>query len=272
MKIINLVENTPGYPGCKYEHGLSFYVETNQHKILIDAGTTDAFIYNAEMLGIDLKKVDMVIISHGHYDHTGGLMKFAGINQDARIYMQKTAGADYYHVDDKEERYIGIDKSILALPQLCLVDGNLVIDKEVSVFSYISGRKYWPSGNYSLKVKTEKGYIQDEFMHEQCLVINENDKRTLISGCAHNGIINILERYQGLYEDMPVTVISGFHMMKGSAYTEEEIAVIRSTAEELTKWDTVFYSGHCTSIPAFDIMKEIMGDKLIAIHSGNTIM
>lgn len=271
MKIVNLIENTPGYPGCKYEHGLSFYIETESHKILMDAGTSDAFIENADKLGIDLQQVDTVVISHGHYDHTGGLLAFTKINKFARIYIQKTAGEDYYHVDDKEERYIGIDKRILELPQLVMVDGNLVIDKELSIFSYITGRKNWPSGNYSLKLKTAEGYVQDEFSHEQCLVISEGENRVLLSGCAHNGIINILERYHSLYEDVPAVVISGFHMMKASEYTQEEIEVIKDTAELLKTRDTIFYSGHCTGIPAFDIMKEIMGDKLIAIHSGNTL-
>ena len=68
-------------------------------------------------------------------------------------------------------------------------------------------------------------------------------------------------------------MITGFHMMKKDGeYTEEEKAVIIQTAHELSKLDTVFYSGHCTGIPAFDMMKEIMGDKLIALHSGQRVI
>ena len=71
MKIINLIENTEGSSGCLFEHGLSFYVETKKHKLLVDTGATNTFIANAEKLGVDLKQVDTVILSHGHYDHTG---------------------------------------------------------------------------------------------------------------------------------------------------------------------------------------------------------
>ena len=76
MKIVNLIENTEGCSGCASEHGLSFYIETVKHKLLVDTGATDTFIRNAEILGVDLAAVDTVILSHGHYDHGGGLPAF----------------------------------------------------------------------------------------------------------------------------------------------------------------------------------------------------
>ena len=82
MHIVTLMENTPGMPGCAYEHGLSFYAETAHHKILLDTGASDAFMKNAELLGIDLSQVDTVILSHGHYDHSGGIIPFTRLNPD----------------------------------------------------------------------------------------------------------------------------------------------------------------------------------------------
>jgi tRNA pseudouridine(38-40) synthase len=114
--------------------------------------------------------------------------------------------------------------------------------------------------------------VPDDFIHEQCLVITQNDKRWLLSGCAHNGILNILDRYKELFDSYPDYVITGFHMMKREGeHTEEEKAVIIQTAQELSQLDTVFYSGHCTGIAAFELMKQIMGDKLIALHSGESV-
>ena len=72
MRIVNLIENTKGAEGCLYEHGLSFYIETEKHKLLADTGASDAFLANAGRLGIDLRQVEHVVISHGHYDHAGG--------------------------------------------------------------------------------------------------------------------------------------------------------------------------------------------------------
>ena len=114
---------------------------------------------------------------------------------------------------------------------------------------------------------------EDDFMHEQCLVITQNGKHWLLSGCAHNGILNITDRYKVVFGNEPDYVVSGFHMMKrDEEHTEKEKAVIIQTAQELSQMRTVFYSGHCTGIPAFELMKEIMGDKLIALHSGETVI
>lgn len=271
MKIINLIENTPGAEGCLYEHGLSFYIETENHKILVDAGASDRFIKNAQVLGVDLKAVDTVILSHGHYDHSGGLMAFARINPAARIYMQKTAGDSYYHVDEEKERYIGIDPQLLKLEQVILVDGDITLDKELAIFSNVLGRRLWPKGNLVLKRRTEAGDVQDEFEHEQYLVVTSEEKKILISGCAHNGILNILEKYRELYDGDPDMIISGFHMMKHSEYTQEDENIITEIARELKETDILLYTGHCTSEYPFMLMKEILGEQLAWVHSGEQL-
>ena len=69
MRIVTLIENTPGAPGCAHEHGLSLYVETGRHTLLLDTGATGAFAANAAVLGLDLGRVDTIVLSHGHYDH-----------------------------------------------------------------------------------------------------------------------------------------------------------------------------------------------------------
>ena len=126
MRIINLVENELGDSGCEAAHGLSFYVETDNHKLLFDSSPSELVICNARKLGVDLSSVDTVILSHGHYDHSGGILPFVEINPRAKIYMQYNAGGEYYAFDgeDKGFRYIGIDKKILSLPQLLLLKGD----------------------------------------------------------------------------------------------------------------------------------------------------
>ena len=133
MRIINLVENEPGNSGCEAAHGLSFYGETKNHKLLFDSSPSDIVIRNAKMLGVDLTAVDTVILSHGHYDHSGGILPFVELNTKAKIYMQQNAGGDYYAFDGEEQgfRYIGIDKKILLLPQVQLLKGDTKIDDEL---------------------------------------------------------------------------------------------------------------------------------------------
>lgn len=271
MKIINLIENTQGRKGCLFEHGLSFYVETARHKLLVDTGATDAFLENAKRLGVDLTQVDMVILSHGHYDHAGGILSFAEQNPNARILMQKTAGEAYYHKNDVLTKYIGIDPKIMELPELELIDGNKKVDDEISLFNGVTGRKLWPSGNRELKVKKGDEFYQDEFRHEQYLVLEEKGRRVLVSGCAHNGILNILEKYREIYGAEPDAVISGFHMKKKSDYTARDVDTIRKIGGELAKTSTVFFTGHCTGEVPYQILKEIMRDQLVYVHSGDTV-
>lgn len=277
MRIINLTENTTGRAGCPAEHGLCFYIETEGHKVLMDTGQTDLFIKNAERLDIDLTSVDSVILSHGHYDHGGGLLPFTGINPNARIYVRREAfGAFYSRGTGGEIRYIGLAPGVRALPGLVILgekeEGIYRINEELSIFSGIGNRWPVPSANDRLLAETEEGMIRDDFSHEQCLVVTRGTKSVLLSGCAHHGILNVLDRYRALYHKEPDVVISGFHMnRKDGLYSRDDLAMITDTARELKKTGTVFYTGHCTGTVPFEAMKKIMGDQLSYVHCGDSI-
>ena len=272
MRIVTLMENTPGREDCLFEHGLSIFIETKKHKLLVDTGATNGFLTNAQTLGVDVQAVDMLVLSHGHYDHSGGILAFAEKNPKAEIWMQRLAGEAYFHKNEEIEKYIGIDVRILELPQIKLLDGDDAIDEEVSVFSGVLGRRLWPSGNLELMVKKEDGFQQDSFQHEQYLVLKEEGKQILISGCAHNGILNILDKYREIYGQEPDVVISGFHMQKKNGYNEEDVKMVKEIALELKKTKTKFYTGHCTGEIPFEILREHMGNQVEYIHSGDEIM
>ena len=89
MEILSLTDNLCALPGCKAQHGLSLYIKTKKHKILFDLGQDGTFIRNAQKLGVDIADVDIVIISHGHYDHGGSLADFLKHNSKAKIYIRK---------------------------------------------------------------------------------------------------------------------------------------------------------------------------------------
>ncbi len=271
MKIINLIEDTSANNSCLYEHGLSFYIETKTHKLLVDTGASDAFLQNAEKLGVDIKQVDTVVLSHGHYDHGGGILAFAKDNPDAKIYIRDNAFGDFYHGKDKDKRYIGVDKRIAELSQVVKVNGNLQIDEELFLFTDVKGRKLWPSGNLQL-YSIEDGVAKvDDYSHEQYLVIFAEGKKILVSGCAHNGMLNILDEYAKVVGGEPDMVISGFHMMKKQGFSEEDVAVIKETARELAKTSTKFYTCHCTGTDAYGMMKEIMREQVDFVHSGEVV-
>ena len=101
LKIITLVENSSLRDDIICEHGLCLYIETKKHKLLSDAVQTDALIHNAEAIGIDLSAVDTVVPSHGHYDHSGGILPFCGLNDKAEIYMQRSALPPHYNTEEE---------------------------------------------------------------------------------------------------------------------------------------------------------------------------
>lgn len=270
MRIVVLIEDSAGGRDVASEHGLSLYTETEKSRILMDTGASDKTLENARRLGVDPSDIDKIVISHGHYDHTGGLLAFSKAAERAEVFMRKSALGDFYH----GERYIGADKKIAYLENLRLIEdaGAVVIGEGVSLFSVITGGEIVPSGTLALSERKDGKNLPDDFSHEQCLVIEEGEKKILFSGCAHNGILNILNSFKELYSTCPDFVFSGFHMMKKTEYTEEEVRRIRLTAEKLSSLPTVFYTGHCTGDAAFDIMKEIMAEKLVKIHSGDEIV
>ena len=271
MRIVNLIENIKGNPECDFEHGLSLYVETQKHKLLMDTGCSDKFLENAKRLSVQLENVDSVVLSHGHYDHGGGLLDFAKINSHARIYVRENAFLDFYHGKDENKRYIGLDKRISNLAQLYYVSGNMRMDKELFLFTNVTSRILWPSSNLELTVEKDGVLVQDDFSHEQYLVISQNGKNILISGCAHNGILNVLEKYHQIFSKNPDVVISGFHMMKKSGYKQEDIDLIEKTAWKLKDYRTKFYTCHCTGEEPYERMKRILGEQIDYVKSGEEV-
>ena len=272
MKIINLVENTEGAACCAAEHGLSFYIETARHRLLMDTGASSLLLENAQKLGVDLSLVDTVVISHGHYDHGGGLPAFFSVNDTARVYIHAQGRQACYTVHASQEpRYIGLPQEVIDSDRVVWVDEDLVIDPELTLLCGIGQTHPSPSGNRDLKVKRGDALVQDDFDHEMCLVVTEGERNILFSGCAHHGILNVLERFRKTYRKDPDAVLSGFHMMRSDRYDDEDVRQIVETARALRQTKTMYYTGHCTGAGPYRVMKKQMGDQLQYVHCGDTV-
>lgn len=258
MQIVTLIENTACSEELVAEHGLSLYIEANGKKILFDSGASEAFAENAQKLGIDLEQVDLAILSHGHYDHSGGLLKFLEINKIAPVYLSKYAFSDCYHGQD---RYIGIDPALKYNPRLVYTEDICPLSDGLTLFSCNEKEQSHPIDSAGLTVLEDGLYKDDMFLHEQYLLIEENGKRVLISGCSHKGILNIAKWFQ------PDILIGGFHFMNFDPETKDSEFLL-AAAEELLRYPTVYYTGHCTGQAQYYYMKAIMGDNLHPIQGG----
>ena len=173
MRVVSLIENTGKRNDLQIEHGLSLYIETENHRILFDAGATDQFLDNAEKLGVDIAAVDTLVLSHGHYDHTGGVSGFLTRNQQANVYIRETAFGPFYHCSEMEKRFIGISGLQKNHSRLTLTKGMVEIDQELTLFTNVKGRRCCPAANLTLKYFDGQAYVQDDFRHEQNLAITE---------------------------------------------------------------------------------------------------
>jgi len=272
MIIKTLVENSSDNPNLGAEHGLSLFIETQRHKILFDTGASQLFSDNALKMDVDLAAVDIVILSHGHYDHGGGLKTFLTLNQTAKIYMHKNIFENHYaHTIFGQQKYIGIDQGLLPNSRFVFVEDGLIIDEGLELFSRISGNRFSPSGNQDLYMEHNGELLQDDFSHEQNLIISENGKTLLVAGCAHKGIVNIVDQFYRDKKRMPDVVIGGFHLYNSSAKKNEAPSVVDGIGEALAETEVQYFTGHCTGIKSYEHLKGILGDKLGYISTGSQI-
>lgn len=255
MKITVLTENTACRESLACEHGLSLYIETGCHKILFDAGQSGAFADNAEALGIDLSSVDFAVLSHGHYDHGNGLVRFLEINGTAPVYLRRDAFGFHQNATGK---FIGLPQELKGNPRLIPTDDTLTIAPGITLSSCNDLSRPYGTDSAGLTLDGSP----DTFLHEQYLLIEEDGKRILFSGCSHKGILNIASWFQ------PDVLVGGFHFMK---VAPEDPALDRA-AEKLLEAPTRYYTGHCTGQAQFHRLKEKMGSRLQSISTGSTFV
>lgn len=274
MKITALVENTTTHNDIETEHGLSLYIETGNHKILFDTGQSDMFVRNANKLGIDLKDVDICVLSHGHYDHGGGLKKFMELNSKAKIYMNEHAFEEHYNGAGK---YIGLDKCLMnsvendgkyidetkADSRLVMVGDILKLDGGLTLYSCNERLRENDLGAFGLTVMDNGVLKEDDFRHEQYLVLEENGRRVLISGCSHKGIIDIVNWFE------PDVLVGGFHFMKLSP--NEDIDVLMEASARLMAHKTKYYTCHCTGCEQYDFLKSVMDEQVEYLCAGDVV-
>ena len=285
MKWIVLSDNRSSNPALETEHGLSIFLTTERHKILLDTGASEVFVQNAELLGVNLSDVDYVFISHGHSDHAGGLRYFLEQNQRAKVIVSPDAISGKFFSKRGNLHSITTEWPEIDNERLVLIDQTCEIDNGIHVIANIHQNYPMPKGNQNLFVKpneqneacfnsvmARKGrmksnlnvqdangnYIHDDFRHELVLYVDG----LLFTGCAHSGLENILAACP-----YPVNfVVGGFHLLDGQESEEE----LQELAERLKEQypTTRFYTSHCTGDNVFKVMKSEMSEQLQSFSCG----
>lgn len=237
MKITVLTENVAGR-NCLAEFGLSYVIDADK-KVLFDTGNSDVFMENARRLKVSLSDVDMVVLSHGHWDHGNGL-KFFG---DNTLLTHPDSFCKRYN--KKDNRYVGLDKSIEELSQnykIVKSKGPFQISPEITFLGEIPRINNFEAQHtyFTLEDGTD-----DYVMDDSGLVVQTSNGIVVITGCAHAGICNTVEyacKVAGTQKIL--AVFGGFHLKNDNDLTQKTIDYLKMKGVERV------HPSHCTSFPA----------------------
>lgn len=271
MIIRVLVDNETSQHDLGAEHGLSILLEFEGRKVLFDFGQSLLLFKNAKAMGVDLSDVDYAILSHGHYDHGGGLNHFMDICPGAPVYIRKGA-LDGHYARRENGRIENIGLAPLVGNGVVFTAEEHQIEEGVMLFSVPPATGFEPSGNRVLFQMDESGcYIRDSFMHEQNLLIEKDGVTLLVAGCAHRGIVNILEWVKKKYNIIPQFVIGGFHLGKMLDDEETETLALHRIAKYLIGTQAKYYTGHCTGLASYHKLKGILRDRIGYAEAGSVL-
>jgi len=268
-----LNENTFGMINFLAEWGLSILVETDEANVLLDTGQSISIGYNADTLGIDLSRIDKIVLSHGHHDHTGGLRQLLRkMKKEVEIIAHPDVWADKYHRSKgKKDRYAGIPFPRQELESLGarfnLTTKPVKISDNIMTTGEVPMVTDYEEIDSSLFVKEGDGWQPDKLLDDLSLIINTEQGLVIVLGCAHRGIINTLYHAQQLTGVKPVyAVLGGAHLFKTS---EERLRRTIAALKELGVQRLGLC--HCTGLPAASLLAQEFGDKFFFNNTGTTI-
>lgn len=279
MILTSLVDNTRlnNRTDLAIERGLSIHASTMGKSILFDAGSSRAFCDNAALLNVDIKKVDAAVISHRHHDHCNGITHFLDHNSKAQIYFRECEETNYFFKTIGFKSNVGINKQLLikAANRLTFVNQMTEILPNIFIITDLSNKYAKPKGNKYLFTEQGDCCKPDTFDHELLLVIKENDGLIVFTGCAHSGVLNMIDTALNHFPSTKIkAVVGGFHLVGLPLFnsiggTKQEIELI---GELMLKYPIdKFYTGHCTGMKAYNILKGVLGDRLEYFPTGRSI-
>jgi len=264
MKIITLIENVVYGQGLIAEHGLSLYIESQNQKILFDTGQSGLFLQNARALGIKIEEIDSVVLSHGHYDHTGGLYPFLEANPKAKLYAKRALFDTKYR---NNRTFIGTPKNDeLLKDRLVYVDEITELDEGVFIMPHIPIKHQIDKHFDGLLKLKDNELVPDEFEDELYLTLVENNNVNIISACSHRGITNICEAATSYFNLGIGLILGGFHIKN---CTDEQYAHLTQYIRMLQPKQLGVC--HCTGIEKYADLHQELEVPLLYNHTGHVI-
>jgi 7,8-dihydropterin-6-yl-methyl-4-(beta-D-ribofuranosyl)aminobenzene 5'-phosphate synthase len=270
VELVILVDDTARSDALRAEHGLSILISGPRRKALFDAAATaETLLANAEQLGVDLAEVDTVVISHGHYDHTGGLAAAVKRRPGLKVYVH--AGAFNRRWADepgKPLRDISCPHSIERLYQSGAVFHSVTAPERLEEWLVVSGPIGGPKhGPDTFVVRKGGEMVVDGFEDEMYALVRGRKGWTAVTGCCHRGLKNMLRSARFLARGRPlVGLIGGLHLYRAG---EEEI---QRTAELIRRFGIQeVYPCHCTGAEAVRRLEEALPGQVHPLAAGSRV-
>lgn len=227
-----LYDNTVAVEGTRAEWGFSCLIEGTDETILLDTGGEgEVFMHNADFLKKDLKKVDKVVISHNHWDHTGGLMEFLKVNPDAPVYIPYEFPYDFVR---QVEQAGG---SVVPVREACEISKNI----------YLTGQ-------------------MGDAIKEMGVILNMPKGLVMVMGCSHPGIAEMVRKSRETLQKDVYLVFGGFHLM---GHSDAQVKAIIEDFREMGVQKCG--ATHCTGDGAISLFREAYGDDYVPIGSGRVL-